>query len=108
MSPGIQQTTVNAVAAWAEKQWEIRSVHFFGSRVRGNDGPTSDLDIAVELVFDDADSALGQWMFLKPIWIGDLSSLIEHIVDLQWLHRLATPIVCAAVKESGVRVFDRL
>ena len=107
MSAGVKQATINAVEGWAEKQWQIRSVHFFGSRVRGNDCSNSDLDIAIELVFDDADGALGQWMFLLPIWTGDLSVLLDHVLDLQWLHEQATPTIGSAVKEAGAPVFVR-
>ena len=107
MTAGVDQAVVNAIAAWAEQHWQIRSVHFFGSRVRGNPRPESDLDIAIELVFDEADSALGHWMFLRSEWATDLSMLVDHVLDLQWMHKQATPNVCAAVNHADAQVFVR-
>jgi hypothetical protein len=52
---------VNALAVWAADFDAVETVYVFGSRVRGDDVPESDLDIAIELAEAPSDAAAEAW-----------------------------------------------
>lgn len=95
------------VASWASQQPLIESLHFFGSRVRCEEMPTSDLDIAIRLTHSDNDAALADWSFECDAWASQLSLLIPWKIDLQLLAPGWTPIISNAIERSSLLVYKR-
>src|ERR1051325_2370358 len=85
---------VLAIRSWAREQPDVARVYVFGSRVRGinKDGgpvlPTSDLDIAIELVSYIA-SPIQFWMETKGSWTRALEASVPFPVHLELLDRLS-------------------
>lgn len=99
---------IPAVASWASQKRLIECLHFFGSRVRGEEKPTSDLDVAVQLIYSDHDAALANWFFECDAWALELSAILPWKVDLQLLAPGCTPTISAAIKRSSLVVYQRL
>lgn len=91
------------VAAWASEHPAIQQVWVFGSRVRGNARPHSDLDVAV---------ALGESAFLEGslfeddlFWLS-LQSGLPMTLDLQWYFGpTETPILHRALLDCSISVY---
>ena len=69
------------VSTWAKGKPLVKRVYLFGSRVRGDHGAKSDIDIAVELdpsAFQGSDESggLATWMFETKGWRGELQGFI--------------------------------
>ena len=52
-----------AVSNWAMAKLEIRRVAFFGSRVTRTNRESSDLDIAIELIYGEPNISFAHWAF---------------------------------------------
>lgn len=98
---------IPAVASWASQQRLIESLHFFGSRVRGEEKPTSDLDIAIRLIHSDHNAALANWFFECDAWASQLSSLLPWKLDLQLFAPGCTPTISKAIERSSFLVYQR-
>ena len=55
------KSLANVIAQWADQRPAIEQVYIFGSRVRGDARPDSDLDIAVEFVQNLTTEATSDW-----------------------------------------------
>ena len=95
------------VASWARQQRLVEWVYFFGSRVRGDHQPDSDLDIAVQLIYPEVDMALAHWTFELDAWVSQLSTSLPWELDLQLLAPDGTPTISAGVSRSSVLVYER-
>ena len=96
------------VSRWASDKLIVRRVYLFGSRVRGDHRPDSDIDIAVELVPDlDESGGLATWMFETTGWESELERLIPLKVQLERYHPEQTPTVGMGIDSSSRLVFDR-
>lgn len=95
------------VIAWALSQHLIERVYFFGSRVRGTHRINSDLDIAIQLIYPEPDTAAAHWSFEEPQWTAQLSSLIPWQLDLELLCPPDSPTISAGIKESSLLVYQR-
>jgi predicted nucleotidyltransferase len=95
------------VSSWACKQRLIDRVYFFGSRVRGKHKPDSDLDIAVQMIYSDPDTALAHWFFESDAWVSHLSGILPIKVDLQLFTHSITPTISAGIQESSLLVYQR-
>lgn len=81
------------VSWWARGKPLVKRVYLFGSRVRGDHGPDSDVDIAVELdpaVFRGVDESggLATWMFETKEWKEELEKLIPLKVNSSAITRI--------------------
>lgn len=100
------------VSTWARAKPLVKRVYLFGSRVRGDHGADSDLDIAVELdpaVFQGADESggLATWMFESKGWKGELETLIPLNVQLERYHPDQTPTVGQGLAQSSKLVYEK-
>ena len=56
------------VSDWAKGKDLIQSVYLYGSRIRGNYRPDSDLDIAIEVIPSTEENSTLIWMDNGDIW----------------------------------------
>lgn len=100
------------VSKWARGKQLIKRVRLFGSRVRGDHTPTSDIDIAIELdpsAFSDSDESEGiaTWMFEAKAWRQELQALIPLKVQLERYHPKQTPTVHKGIEQSSQVVYEK-
>lgn len=100
-------TVADAVGRWALGKQFIKAVYFFGSRVRGDNHVNSDLDIAVELVFRDPDTALGHWTAHNESWKSEIESMLPWKIDFEWYHSSATKIIQQGIDRSSIHVYEK-
>lgn len=109
--PTSKATTMEQIVAslreWATGKRLISHVYIFGSRVKGTFKPDSDIDIAIKIQFEDADTAFAHWVASSNIWQTELSAIIAFPVDLQWFHSAATPTIVCGLRSSAVIAFAR-
>ena len=101
------ENAMPVVAWWARQQRLVERVYFFGSRVRGDHRPDSDLDIAVQLIYPEVDTALAHWTFELDAWASQLSAILPWELDLQLFAPDGTPTIIAGVNRSSVLVYAR-
>jgi len=101
-------TEADALGRWALGKKIIKAIYFFGSRVRGDNHVNSDLDIAVELVFCDPDTALGHWTGHNVSWKTEIESILPWTIDLQWYHLYATKIIQQGIERSSIHVYEKV
>ena len=92
-----------ALVDWADNEPLIKSVHVFGSVIKGSPHP-DDLDIAVTLVETSEETDI-VWMDNNKRWTAELQLKIGHKVDLQLDHD--APTVRAGLEEASVLIFER-
>lgn len=95
------------VSSWAKQQHLISRVYFFGSRVRNQHTPTSDLDIAIHLIYPDPDTAFANWSFESAVWKSQLSAILPWKLDLHLLAPNSTPNISAGVQKSSLLVYEK-
>jgi len=89
----------DSIKAFCQKH-HIRQLSFFGSVVRNDFGPQSDVDVLVEF---EPGHIPGFDFFLME---AELSQLLGRKVDLQTIHFLSPEIRRSAVSEA-VRVYEQ-
>lgn len=102
----------SVVSAWARGKPLVKRVYLFGSRVRKDHSPDSDIDIAVELdpsAFRGADESggLATWMFEAPAWREELRQLLPLKVQLERYHPEQTPTVGKGLARSSQVVYEK-
>lgn len=103
----------DVVSNWARGKPLIKRVYLFGSRVRGDHKPTSDLDIAVELdrsafTGSDETGGLATWMFESEAWRNELKVLIPLEIQLVRYHPAQTPTVNRGIGRSSQLIYEKL
>jgi predicted nucleotidyltransferase len=82
------------------------AINIYGSRIKGNYRPDSDLDIAVEIIPDYGSDILSTWIEFSDIWEIELQELLPYKVDLQLLDK-DSPTIQKGVDDSSVLVYVR-
>ena len=100
------------ISTWARGKPLVKRVYMFGSRVRGDHRPASDIDIAVELdpdVFQGVDESggLATWMFETKGWKEELEKLVPLKVQLERYHPDQTPTVGKGLARSSQLVYEK-
>ncbi|MCK4742899.1 MAG: nucleotidyltransferase domain-containing protein [Sulfuriflexus sp.] len=96
------------VSKWAKEKREIKSVHFFGSRVKGTHTGGSDLDIAIKLMPDLEESGgLSTWMRYSDQWAAELNSLVPYVVQAEWDDGENTNIINKGLSEARMFVYEK-
>ena len=76
---GNLQSLANSVAQWADARPAIGKAYIFGSRVRGDARPDSDLDLAIEFVPNLTTEATADWTEQSLSGLADLKAAIGEI-----------------------------
>lgn len=100
------------ISAWAVTKPLVKRVWMFGSRVRGDHQPDSDLDIAVEIDMAavrgiDHSGGFATWAFEADSWRSELAALIGLKIDLQYYGRGETRIIQAGLDHSSVLIYEK-
>ncbi len=108
-SEAIPSDWIAAIQQWAAPISPIQRVYAFGSRARGDNTPTSDLDIAVIVRSNDPnESDLVPWADEGSDWLASLQEVLPVAVHLQCGNEAASPtIVAPAIAEHGILLFVR-
>lgn len=98
---------------WARQDPILARIHLFGSRVRDDHRPDSDIDIAVELDLSSArgvDFSGGFATFSRHShrWEAELAERLPIPVDLEFYHGPEeTPTLHAGLERSGKLIYDK-
>jgi predicted nucleotidyltransferase len=100
------------LSTWAAKKPLINRLWLFGSRVREEHRPESDLDIAIELDVSaakglDDSGGIATWMFDTKTWKPELELLVLEVVDLQRYKMGETNIIQAGIDRSSILVYEK-
>lgn len=98
---------------WAAAKPLIRKLWIFGSRVRGDNRPDSDLDIAIELDLSaaqgcDDSGGMATWMFDSEGWPEEIQELSGLQVDLQQFDGANTPTIQSGLELSSLPVYVKI
>lgn len=98
------------IAIWGATKPLIKRIHVFGSRIRGDHKPESDIDIAIEL--DPAECRPGEswytiWTFKTKGWMDELQDLMPYEVDLDGYNGENTPTIRKGLQEASVIVYEK-
>lgn len=99
---------VAAVANWARSEPLVSKAYLFGSRVRGEHKPDSDLDVAIEIFTLDGDSApFTTWTGEAGRLKASIAGIVPVIIDLDWYGgEVETPHIHRALERSSIVVYD--
>ena len=100
------------ISTWARGKPLVKRVYVFGSRVRGNHRPDSDIDIAVELdpaAYRGVDESggLATWMFETEGWKEELEKLVPLKIQLERYHPEQTPTVGKGLARSSQLIYEK-
>lgn len=94
--------------AWAARTPEVEYLAVFGSRVRGDHRPDSDLDIAVQVVGEGGEIAT--FMFGHARWKAEIETLIGfapvHLTPRRDVATRLTPENCVVLFERPPEPLD--
>jgi len=89
------------IVDWAKKHPEIEKVYLYGSRSRGDNRPYSDIDLAIEMPFED-------WFFWHANYKENRDLHLSAEVDLQWYKPNADlEKVGKGVEQDGQLLYQR-
>lgn len=94
------------IRKWAAGKRIVKRVYFFGSRAKGTNRSDSDLDVAVELIYEEFGTALAHWMAEEESWLSELQGLIPFEVDLELLHATESVVVAKGIEEGAILVYE--
>lgn len=100
------------ISTWATTKPLVKRVWMFGSRVRGDHQPDSDLDIAAEIDMAavrgiDHSGGFATWAFESNSWRTELAALIGLKIDLQSYRRGETRTIQAGLDHSSILVHEK-
>ena len=96
------------VAEWAATQPLVLRAWLFGSRVRGEERPDSDIDVAIEVQALPTDSdAYTTFACESDLLRASLQALLPIKVDLQWYGSIGeTPTIHAGLQRSSLLAYS--
>lgn len=100
------------LSAWAADKPLVGRLWLFGSRVREQHRPDSDVDVAIELDMSaakgvDESGGMATWAFASKSWRPELEDLLFLVVDLQRYKAGETKIVQAGLDQSSILVYEK-
>lgn len=90
----------------------IGRLWLFGSRVREQHRPDSDVDVAIELDMSvvkgvDESRGMATWAFDAKPWRPELEDLLSLVVDLLRYKAGETEIIQAGLDQSSILVYEK-
>ena len=100
------------LSAWAAEKPLVGRLWLFGSRVRGDHRPDSDVDVAIELDMSaargaDESGGIATWAFDTKTWKPELEGLLSLVVDLQRYKAGETATIQAGLDQSSILVYEK-
>lgn len=97
------------LSSWAHRVECVRRLWIYGSRARGDSGPESDLDVAVEIdPIGNDETAEVSFISTASQWRSELEPHIPFKLHLQWYDPAGSYVeVQRGVETSGVLVYER-
>jgi predicted nucleotidyltransferase len=97
------------LSSWARHVACVRRLWIYGSRARGDAGPQSDLDVAVEIdPIGNDETPDVSFIATASQWRAELAPNIPFKLHLQWYDPAGSyPEVQRGVETSGVLVYER-
>jgi predicted nucleotidyltransferase len=106
---------IDILSWWAERKEEIEKLCVFGSRVKGNHEPDSDIDILVridetliknEIWNDLSEKKLWHaWFKIAEIYRKELSALLPYKIDINVDLGDNSPTLKIYIEESSILVY---
>ena len=98
--------------AWAAEKPLVKRLWLFGSRVRGDHRPDSDVDVAIELDMSaakglDESGGTAAWAFDTGSWKPELDCLLSLVVDLQRYNFGETNFIQSCLDKSSILVYEK-
>lgn len=109
----MQLTEIQALLiAWATQKPLVSRLWLFGSRVRGDHRPDSDVDVAIELDMSaakgvDESGGMATWAFDTKPWKPELEGLFSLVVDLQRYKARKTNVIQTGLDQSSILVYEK-
>lgn len=103
----IEQKWILDIQAWAAGEPLIREIYLFGSRIKGDHGDHSDLDMAVLTTGNSPGERDGNFICSAARWRKALSVIVPVKVDLQVAEPGSDKIVWPAVKDHGLKIYPK-
>ncbi len=101
------ETVQGRIARWAISEPLVLRVWIFGSRVRGDNRPDSDLDVAIELDAMDESGGLATWMLRTSHWAAELQALAPWKIHLEQYAGNGTPMIAHALTHSSRLIYEK-
>lgn len=100
------------LSTWAAEKPLVSRLWLFGSRVRGDHRPDSDVDVAIELDMSavkgvDESGGMATWAFDATPWKPELEGLLSLLVDLQRYKAGETNIIQSGIDKSSLLVYEK-
>ncbi|MEW5421056.1 nucleotidyltransferase domain-containing protein [Amorphus sp. 3PC139-8] len=105
----ITETDLIDIRSWAARKPEIRSVHLYGSRARGDNREDSDIDLAIRLFQRPNDSnMLTTWIWCKHLWAEKPDLTLSHPIHMELYEEGENlQYVGPGVERDGILLFHR-
>lgn len=100
-------TIKKIIKEWAENHPRITKVHVFGSYVKKNKPVIEDIDIAIEISYNENDTPHGYWCGEASEMKEQLSKLLNYKVDLEWSDGERTKIIKKGLEEGSVLIYEK-
>lgn len=102
------KSAAEIVSRWAKHKSAIRSIHFYGSRVKCTHCEGSDLDVAIEIIPDIDDSGgLATWICNCDQWEKELSDILPFTIHAEWNGGINTEMIFKALSEAKMLVYKK-
>ncbi|MGB8991812.1 MAG: nucleotidyltransferase domain-containing protein [Desulfobaccales bacterium] len=106
---------IDILSHWAESKEEIEKLYVFGSRIKDDNKPDSDIDILLKLdetlIKDEIWNDLSgnelwlAWFKIAPIYRKELSELLPYKIDLNIDLGDSSPALQKYIKESSILIY---
>ncbi len=107
--PNDLHAVAQQLSSWASSVPCVRRLWIYGSRIRGDNRPNSDLDVALEIDPNGNDeTAEVSFISTASAWRAQLKPHIPFKLHLQWYDSEGSYVeVQRGVEASGVLVYER-
>lgn len=96
-----------AVLAWAERTPCIREVRLYGSFLKGDTHPGSDLDLAVTLADTDGETGFTTYLAERRAWARELTRTTGLKPQIEPYDATLAPLVFGYCQECSQLIFVR-